>query len=275
MAHHRPCPIVLSILTVLLVISGLILSSAPLPGIGSSPVAAQPSASCNDSADGPRILAAYTVKGSQLTHRKGTDCLAARRIWQRFAQLIPEARRPMVTRFELLAQRERGAEVFQNRNLMSWTLGVSLGLQPDLDYILIHEFAHLLTLRAEQVPPVTPRNYFTVERSCPTYFTGEGCSRGGSLINRFVQRYWPEQHQRISTRDSLSGRFPTLYSRFPGRFVNSYAATNPGEDIAEAFATFVTRERPAPNNVGQRKVNFFWNRPAMVQIRREIRARRI
>ncbi len=263
------------LLTVVTLVAGLMLSVTATLATEASAADAMPAPArgCKDTPDGPRILAAYSIKDGELTHRKGTDCVAARQIWARFAELIPAERRTMLTRFELLTRREQGAEVFQNRNLRTWTLAVSQGLEPDLDYILIHEYAHLLTLGPEQVPPVTDANLARVSVTCPTYFTGEGCSKGGSLINQYVNWYWPVRHRQISNRDQNSDDIPRLARLFPRRFVTAYAATNPGEDIAESFAVFVTRHRrPAPTIIATRKVNFFWNRPAMRRLRSQIRA---
>lgn len=225
--------------------------------------------SCGDVVGGPRVLSVYTVKDGELTHQRGTDCVAGRRIFARFAKLIPQHRRSHVSRFELLSARVQGAEVFQNRNLVSWTLAVGLRLQPHLDYILIHEFAHLLTLHRSQVPPVTARNADRVERNCQTYFSGEGCTRPWSVLNRFVDQFWPQPHVEIVKNSERHG----LARRFPNRYVNPYAATNPGEDIAESFATFVTTPRPTGSQVADRKLNFFWDLAPMVTLRTNIRCR--
>lgn len=258
---------------VLTMILTLLPAVGPVPELGTEVAGAAPSVGCKDKPNGPRILAAYTVKDDVLTHRKGTDCIPARQLWERFAELIPAEQRTMVTRFELLTRRVQGAEVFQNANLKTWTLAVSQGLEPHLDYILIHEFGHLLTLKPSQVPPVNDANLARAARSCPTYFTGEGCSKPISLINQYVNWYWPDGHVRVSSREQGSFGIPKLYQWFPGRFVTDYAATNPGEDIAETFAVFVTQHRrPAPTTIATRKVNFFWNRPAMRKLRNEIRA---
>ena len=152
---------------------------------------------------------------------------------------------------------------------MSWTLAVGLRLQPHLDYVLIHEFAHLMTLHRSQVPPVTNRNAVRVQQNCETYFSGEGCSRPGSILNRFVQQFWPTAHVEIADTGFRHG----LAQRFPNSFVTTYAATNPGEDIAESFAIFVTEPRSTGSTIAQQKLDFFWDLEAMVGLRRNIRCR--
>jgi hypothetical protein len=63
-----------------------------------------------------------------------------------------------------------------------------------------------------------------------------------------------------------------LYVRAPDRFVSEYAATNPGEDIAESFALFILDPKPqTTNTVAREKVAFFYAYPALTAFRTEMR----
>jgi len=48
-----------------------------------------------------------------------------------------------------------------------------------------------------------------------------------------------------------------FYVDHEDEFVSDYAATNPGEDIAESFATFVLKPAPSGDTLADQKVAFF------------------
>jgi hypothetical protein len=55
-------------------------------------------------------------------------------------------------------------------------------------------------------------------------------------------------------------------------FVTEYAATNPGEDIAEVFAVFVTRaDKPTGLSIKDKKVQMLYEYPDLVHLRTQIR----
>jgi len=58
-----------------------------------------------------------------------------------------------------------------------------------------------------------------------------------------------------------------FYDAHQDQFITDYAATSPGEDIAESWTEFVMSERPAGNSTIDRKILFFYNYPELVQIR--------
>ncbi len=198
----------------------------------------------------------------------------ARAIWARFIELIPADERQMVTSFELVPEEFSGAYVYPADDPTKWVLGVGLGLGDDLDFVLIHEFAHLLSLKASEVPPTSN------EASCDTYFTGEGCALSGSVMAEFVERFWPQSQIDLIRNATEAGDWDALddfYSDNSEDFVTDYATTNPAEDVADTFATFVTEDQPdnlgSPDlTIAEQKVEFFWSIPEMVELRAEIRA---
>lgn len=58
----------------------------------------------------------------------------------------------------------------------------------------------------------------------------------------------------------------------PQDFVTEYAATNPGEDIAESFALFILDPKnEAPQRKAEEKVSFFYKHSDLVSFRDEMR----
>jgi hypothetical protein len=132
---------------------------------------------------------------------------------------------------------------------------------------LIHELGHIVTLNESQVAP-------TSESACDArggFFTGEGCATNGAYINDFVRRFWSIAD--LAAVGGGAGENETdLYVRAPDRFVSEYAATNPGEDIAESFALFILDPKPqTTNTVAREKVAFFYAYPALTAFRTEMR----
>ena len=134
----------------------------------------------------------------------------------------------------------------------------------------VHEFGHLLTLHAEEVPPGGDPD------SCPTYHTGEGCALTGSTFAGFVERFWPptmvDEIDRVQ-EDGNWDAIDTFYNENEDSFVTAYATTNPAEDLAETFGVFVIYDRPEGTSVADEKVEFLWGDPDLVALRTGIRAR--
>ena len=55
--------------------------------------------------------------------------------------------------------------------------------------------------------------------------------------------------------------------------MTDYAATNPGEDIAESWTHFVINDKPSGDSIADQKVRFFYDYPELVELRDKIRAR--
>jgi hypothetical protein len=154
----------------------------------------------------------------------------------------------------------------------------------DLTYTLIHEYAHLLTLGPNQVTPSmavfnNPDDndiYYEEASACPVYFPGEGCSNRDSYINAFFNRFWADIHEEwqdinlIEDDDEYYEALDNFYYDYEGRFLTDYAATNPEEDIAEAFSFFVLSPRPGWSTIAEEKILFFYDYPELVRLRDEI-----
>lgn len=237
----------------------------------------------------------YDVRGNQIVNPEPgaitanlqayqDDAAAHQRIWVIFANLIPAEQRTYISKFviytdgpeEVLAAVEPDPD-----NTRQWILSVDIvdAANPDeLTYTLVHEFAHILTLNETQVAfdnevflqPDDEAVYEEAEASCPTYFPGEGCSRGDSYINAFFDQFWADIYEDWLESDPDSDEF---YLSYEDQFVTDYAATNPGEDIAESFTMFVLQPKPSGDTIAEEKVLFFYDYPELVQLRAEIAGR--
>lgn len=241
---------------------------------------------------GETPLVTYTVTGDTIRNRtdvSGTsDEQQEQTVWTLFTTLIPQIYRNHVVGYDIISDGRDGtlAAVYQDESDPArWRLAVDLEdaytesgqlARQDLTYSLIHEFAHLLTLRAGQlrytdttgIPPSERINATDCNKS---YATDEGCALSDAYLNRFVQQYWtPIWSDYAASIDTAS---EVLYARYPTQFITEYAATNPEEDIAETFTAFVLQKKPQGTTVADQKIAFFYASPDMVTVREAIRAR--
>ncbi|MBL8097615.1 MAG: hypothetical protein JNK81_00425 [Anaerolineales bacterium] len=211
-------------------------------------------------------------------------------LWNYFASLIPYEHRPHLTEFSIFTDGENNtlAAVAQTYNEPDlWGLEVDIADTSDyyyLSFTLVHEFAHLLTLGPEQVPPSlaifnNPDDneiYLQELSACSTYFPGEGCSNRASYINQFYNQFWTEIHDEWNEinleedEDVLYEKLDDFYYQYEDQFLTDYAVTHPAEDIAESFGFFVFAEKPAGDTIAEQKILFFYQFPELVKLRTEI-----
>jgi Putative zinc-binding metallo-peptidase len=240
-----------------------------------------------------RIVAAYEVHGDALGlriparagrghPRQSRDEAGDRKIWELFANITPRAYERDVVEFDVLARGSDTEAYVEERSddPSTWTLAVdgSLVHHPDeLRATLVHEFGHLVSLDAAQVPPVLDHVH-RAERECPTYYTGEGCALERSYIFEFIDRFWGNRLDEWNDLQSIESdtRYDDaifhFYLRHQSEFVSEYAATDPLEDFAETFAVYVLRNPPSRSRVRDDKVRFFAEIPEFVASRDTIRA---
>ena len=146
-------------------------------------------------------------------------------------------------------------------------------LSDDVVHTIVHEFAHILTLENDQVPPDPDANS---AETCTTFFTGEGCALPEAYINQFYFVFWDDIFDELLEIEAIEDRIEyedtlyEFYEKYEDRFLTDYAATNPGEDIAESFAYFVLYEEPDGTTMADEKMRFFFDYPQMVTIRDHI-----
>ena len=194
-------------------------------------------------------------------------------IWSFVTTLIPLRDRGKISQFELFHGRGQllGYVAPIDGDLSKWVFALaideasglgSVDFSNDFTYTVLHEHGHVLTLNDDQVDASIN------EDNCNNYHTGEGCSNSNSYINKIVEIGWTDIIDQHDPDDSYS-----TYQKYQDRFLTEYAATNPGEDIAEVFTAFVIKEnKPTGNTIADQKVKSFYGFPELVTLRKNIRA---
>ena len=216
----------------------------------------------------------FEVTGQALAFQRDTQ--KHQEIWELTKKIIPLDYRSKMNEFMIYLGGESGVlgyVVERTPDLAKWQMGIAIdyayerGFNADgeLAYTIIHEFGHIITLEKQQVDSaVLPTN-------CKTYFTGEGCAKDESHINKIYQNHWADiwsEFQDVNTETDAQN----FYNKYRERFVTQYASTNPGEDIAEVFATFVTRAGGVNGTSGaEKKIQLLYDSTEMVKLRDYIR----
>ena len=149
-----------------------------------------------------------------------------------------------------------------------WTVGVNLARSIDPTQVaatLIHEYAHIISLRDGQVVPAGEQ--------CTTVLLPEGCALPGGYLDAFHNAFWTDYGLDATgpANANIAGAVHLL-RMFPDAFVSEYAAMNVAEDFAESFAAYVHVGPTAPADAVGGKLAFFDRYEEMVQIRERIRA---
>jgi hypothetical protein len=243
----------------------------------------------------------YTIEDDKLASRE--DIVVTNRIdaehdarathefiWNYFAAIVPLEERRYLTEFAMVSDGKGeilGAVAPTYNNPSLWTLEVDILDADDnynLTFTLMHEYGHLITLNAGQVPPnrrvfFSPGDidiYDQAVAACPQYFTGEGCSNPDSYINEFFDRFWQDFYTEwqeidaIDDEDEYYDRLDDFYETYQDQFLTDYSATSPAEDIAEAWSFFILSPKPELDSIANEKVLFFYEYPELVKLRESI-----
>lgn len=220
------------------------------------------------------------------------DTAAHLRIWKFYIAMIPAELRKWVKEFVIFTDGPNGgtsAWVQPSPTYPGyWQVGFDL---LDSDYpayladTLVHETGHLLTLNTSQIPDETNKYYYYDDRhekfmNCDQYAGDGGCSLPNSYINLFYQRFWKyvykdwwktdQDAQDTQTFEEYLNMMEHFYDRHSDQFLNSYAASNIKEDMAESFAYFALHPKPAGKTVYEQKVNFYYKFPELVEYRQQM-----
>jgi hypothetical protein len=247
-------------------------------------------------------LVTYSVSGSQLSDPIYYEDVSAdlipyqedqadhQEIWDYFTALIPASERGSLAEYSIVTDGKGEILAAVTQTLYDpklWSLEVDIrdsDDRRDLTYTLIHEYAHLLTLGPEQVTPsealfnnpYDDNIFYDEVTACPNYFPGEGCSATNSYINAFFDEFWADIYEEwldinlIEDDVTYYEALDDFYYNYEDRFVTDYAATNPEEDIAEAFTFFVLSPRPNGDTIIEQKISFFYRYTELIQLREEI-----
>ncbi|MCB8968044.1 MAG: hypothetical protein H6660_14235 [Ardenticatenaceae bacterium] len=237
---------------------------------------------------GENAIITYDVRNNELTNPQLGEVTADlesfqadeakhREIWARFTQLIPAAQRAQIVQFSIFTDGPEEVMAAVNPvaegDLSRWALAVDIQDAADdkeLTYSLIHEFAHVLTLNNRQVDTAVSPS------ACTDYFPGEGCALSTSYIDAFHDRFWVQVFDEMGVNDETEldeSDMEDFYYDHEDWFVTDYAATNPGEDIAESFTAFILQPKPTEDTLAAEKILFFYDYPELVALRKDLASR--
>ena len=255
-------------------------------------------------------IAFYTVDDGKITENSvedetylslsTSDKRIHEEIWAKALILIPDSYEHYLKAFRISSDGKENILAYveptdseEVTDLSSWTLSVDpldvIGRMgemksTDLNEILIHEFAHILSLNSLEIDPVPdadPEDTSWMKEW--DYNTGyridEGVAKENSYINRFFQKFWGEEklkkllalEEEMETDEEYYAAMDQFSIKYYTDFVSDYAMTNPVEDFSESFTHFVTKEKPDGETISNKKVLFFYDFPELVTMRDEIR----
>ncbi|MEM7573319.1 MAG: hypothetical protein AAF433_10480 [Bacteroidota bacterium] len=195
-------------------------------------------------------------------------------MWDYVTRLLPLASRARIAEFEVFhgdGDLLGYVAPINEQDLSKWRFALAIDAAGDLSnidfqslfaFVSIHEYGHILSLNESQLKSGIG------ESSCTHFHPGEGCSTPNSYINRLFLLGWADIYDELDLDDPED-----IYYRYPERFVSEYAATNPGEDIAEVFSFFVTSAAaPTGNSIADQKIQLMYEYPELVSLREDIRS---
>lgn len=216
------------------------------------------------------VLGEYEVQGNEILGDAPAKHLA---VWQRFAALFPPETRPEVQLFVPINKRKSdgtdGAmQLFAGETDIYYIAldATAKKVTFELDRTMIHEFGHLVTLRASQVP-YAPETIDT----CDTFTLDGGCPIAGAYLRAFSDQFWPGYRVADLDAEGKNAAYKR-YKKDKTAFVTEYAATSPTEDIAEAFAEWVEHDTAfTGDSIAEQKLRFFDAYPELVALREQIK----
>lgn len=229
------------------------------------------------------LAATYAVgSGESITLQTGTPAAKNSEVWGQIAALSPDAfTARFIETYGVFSNSSDDtlAYVSDDDGNGKWLIAVNLAGYESLTVreratTLVHELAHIVTLNNTQVRTDIDEAACGAAYTGKGFFTGEGCALWGSYMGDFAKAFWPASD--VAKVGGGAGEnveaAAQLYEAKPTSFVTEYAATNPGEDIAESFALFILdKQSTSPQTVAEKKVAFFYNYPALVAFRNDMR----
>ncbi len=227
--------------------------------------------------DGNEIIKIQDHSVSQQYQNEQADIGKHQKMWDYYKDLIPLENRKYIKEFVVFHGQGNLAgyvEPLNENDLSRWRMGLAIDITGGLDdrdikeefaYTAIHEFAHVLTLNSDQI------DVGGSQETCSNYHTGEGCSKSNSYINAFFELGWKDIYEEFLQAEEQGNTYE-FYQKYGDRFVTDYAASNPGEDIAEVFTVFVVQDQaPSGTTIADKKIQLMYDFPELVSLRNQIR----
>jgi len=230
------------------------------------------------------IIAEYNISGDSIALASWVSEQRHLDVWEWFTSIIPVHARKDFKKYKIIdsSESDSGAHVEQDEeDNTKWNMTINLdsfypGGVADEEYglsTLIHEFAHVLTLNKTQVRyfPIT-ENESALDRfaeNCQTNLLQEWCLNEDAYLDDFIDTFWSDEEELRQVREEELD----IYTGNEDSFITDYAATNPGEDIAESFTYFVLQSKPTGDTVAEEKLLFFYQYKELENLRKQIRTR--
>lgn len=244
-----------------------------------------PSGDHDHGSDGEAILTTYRINGDDIDKIKDHNVAAQYQsfqqdyakhleMWQFVTRLLPYEFRGRLVEFEIFHGEDEllgYVAPINDGDLSRWKFALAIDAANNLEainfkdlftYVVIHEYGHVLTLNEEEI-----KSNFN---NCNTFEIQEGCPTVSAYINQNFQIGWADIYDEFEQLNE--DEFGDFYEKYQNRFSSDYAATNPGEDVAEVFAFFITSEQPPRgNSIADQKIKSMYNQPYLVDLREKIR----
>jgi len=197
-------------------------------------------------------------------------------LWERVKRLVPKSYMDRIANFNINSDGKDGILAYVegvDEKGEKWAMSIDKkdAIKEDgkldnkeLNYTIIHEFAHILTLNNSQMKK-------EIDDEKKTYTTDEGTTLDKSYLNKYYQKFWKSIYEEWTKAQESEDSMMDFYDKYEKHFVSDYASTNPEEDIAESFTEFVIQDKPKGNSVKEKKMLFFYEFEEMIKLRNEIR----
>ena len=178
-------------------------------------------------------------------------------LWALAAATLPDDAVGDIRQLNVVTDGRNGTLAMVHRSSLdtkTWVL--SMDPAEDDDVIvstLIHEYAHMLTLRSEDL-----RSAAASRSGCDGVRMEIGCARTGSVLADWHDTFWAGMDEP---------------ARPDSRFVSHYAATSVHEDLAESFLSWVIDDVARTTPGVEARFAFFEARPELVEARSAILAK--
>lgn len=205
------------------------------------------------------------------------DVAKHQEIWELTKKVIPASQMTRISEFLIFSGEESGTAGFvipKADDLSKWQFAIAIdlayegGLNTDgeLVHTIVHEFGHVLTLNNTQL------DSSITATDCMNFFPGEGCAKSEAYINLLQTQFWADIEDEFNMLESEES-VAAFYEKYNDRFVTDYAATNPGEDIAEVFAAFVIRAGGVNGtSIVEQKIQLMYDASELTELRDFIRS---
>jgi hypothetical protein len=199
------------------------------------------------------LLATYLVEGGALQSDASVP-LEHAAAWAQVARTLPPSAVAEIRQLNIVTDGANSTLAMVHRSGLAadhWILTLDIAEPADvLTATLVHEYAHMLTLRRAQLS--------TAEDACDGVALDIGCAAPGSPLADWAEAFWPGREE------------PGTYDR--NVFVSDYAASSVHEDLAESFLAYVSGEPEMNSSVLAAKRAFFDARPEFTAAAAELRA---